>query len=151
MNPAAPLSNNCVLADGRGPRPASDSLHEKRLLDAYENCVAILGRWLKSEIEAHRMAAVRGTCELLRKGFDFNCRDDLIEMTVSLSRGADGPERQAGCAALVDMFNADKQGEATLVAVKATSSLLKSSSFNVPVEVLQCWLHLSLEVPLPFD
>ncbi|KAL1503298.1 hypothetical protein AB1Y20_011350 [Prymnesium parvum] len=118
---------------------------EKKFLVSYEGCLGTLTRWLKSPLPAHRVAAVRAVCEMLKKGYDFNFRDDLISTAVSLSRAADEKERSAACAALKEMFGADVFGEATLLAVKAMSALLKHNSFNVPEDVLECWLHLKLD------
>ena len=105
---------------------------EKKFLESYEGCVGTLGRWLKSPLPAHRAAAVRAVCALLRTGFDFNFRDEVIASVVALSRSVDEGTHAQACAALVEMFGADTHGEATLVAVKAMSAMLKNNSFNVP-------------------
>ena len=108
---------------------------ERKLLLAYEACIATLQKWLKASLEAHRSAAVRGICALLDKGFDFNMRDELIAALVPVANSSDAAERTDACAALVTLFEHDTHGEATLAAVRATSNLLKHSSFNVQPEV----------------
>lgn len=118
---------------------------EKTLLQAYEECVATLKRWLGGSLEAHRTAAVRGLIALLRKGYDFNFRDEVIAALVPVGNWAEDTLAAEVCAALRELFESDSQGEATLSAVKQMATLLKSSSFNVRVDLVSTWLSLQLD------
>ena len=65
--------------------------------------------------------------------FPSQVQDVLIAILDKLTGGL----RSVGlCRALVRLFGQDTQGDATLLAVKTTSALLKSSSFNVQPDVL---------------
>ena len=119
--------------------------YERKLLSAYAGCIKLLGEWLGSPLEAHRAAGGRGLCALLEKGYDFNYREELITALVPVANGPAAGPRAEACAALVRLFGADAQGDATFLAVKTMSALLRSSSFNVQPEVLATWLHLQVD------
>lgn len=118
---------------------------ERKLLAHYEQAVATLQKWAKSELEGHRAAAVRGLCTLLVKGYDFNMRDELIQAIVPIANSGDAEARGAACEALVSLFEGDTHGEATLKAVQVSSNLLRHSSFNVQPELLATWLRLKVD------
>ena len=90
--------------------------YEKQLLEAYEETVMRLQKWLGAA-GVQRVAAARGVCALLVKGRDFNCRDQLVEAVVKLCNAADAVLRRAACAALLELFDVDVLGEASLHAV----------------------------------
>ena len=115
-------------------------MFEKKFLEAYEGCVYTLRGWLKSEREAHRAAGVRGLCALLDKGYDFNHREQIISAIVPMANSADKSLRQDACGALLKLYEHDTQGDATLLAVREASNLLKHSSFNVQPDLLGTWL-----------
>jgi len=119
-------------------------VYEKKLLAAYEACTALLRKWLSSRLEAHRAAAVRGICALLDKAYDFNGRDELLNLLLPIAQGSDATLRADACAALVRMFGVDTHAEATLAAVKHTSLALKNPSASPHADVLGTWLHLQL-------
>ena len=119
--------------------------YERKLMDNYEKCLTQLRRWVSSRVEGHRTAAVRGLCALVDKAYDFNFRDDLIAALVPIANSADATLRKDACAALIQMYEADTQGEATLVAVRTVSALLKSSSFHVQPDLIGTWLSLRMD------
>ena len=124
---------------------------EKKLLHAYEACVATLQQWLKWDVEAHRAAAVRGLCALLDKGYDFNMREDLITALVPVANSSDAALRADACAAFVRLYENDTHGDATLLAVREASNLLKNSNFHMQTELLGTWLKLKLDAATATD
>ena len=118
--------------------------YERKLLEAYEACIALLRKWLSSRLDAHRAAAVRGLCALLDKAYDFNCRDELLGMLLPIASSSQAELRADACAALARMYAVDTHGEATLAAVKVISASLKSPSSTTHADVLTTWLSLDL-------
>ena len=123
--------------------------YEKTLLRAYDDCLGTLKKWINSYKygEAQCAAAVRGACALLVKGRDFNSREVLVELVVPVCNWGAGFEaqRDAACAALVELFAEDEKGDCTLLAVRAMANVFKEKSFNVRPELLRCWLQLKLD------
>ena len=119
--------------------------YEKKLLTAYEGCVGVLRRWLKARLEAHRAAAVRGLCTLLDKAYDFNGRDELIAALVPVANESDEALRREACAALQRLYEHDTHGDATLVAVRQASGMLKGqAAAAVHPDLLTTWLSLDM-------
>ena len=118
---------------------------ESKFLTLYEQGVNALRNWLASHREAHRAAGVRGLCALLDKGYDFNHRETIIAALVPVANAPDADARGDACAALLRLYEHDTQGDATLLAVKEASNLLKHSSFNVQPELIGTWLHIPLD------
>ena len=118
---------------------------EKTLLRAYDDCLGTLRKWLKGSGEAQRAAAVRGACALLVKARDFNSREVLVELVVPVCNWNADEQRDAACAALVELFAEDEKGDTTLLAVRTMANLFKEKSFNVRPELLRCWLQLKLD------
>ena len=118
---------------------------ETKLLAAYEQTVETLKAWLRSPLEAHRATAVRGMAALLDKAYDFNGREQLIGALIPAANSSHAETRADACAALVRLYNHDTQGDATLIAVREASNLLKHSSFNVQPALLATWLELKID------
>jgi hypothetical protein len=105
--------------------------YEKQLLDGYEHVVLTLRKWLGTA-GAQRVAAARGVCALLVKARDFNCRDQLVEAVVKLCDAADAAVRRAACAALLELFDVDVLGEASLHAVNQACALRRRTRATLP-------------------
>ena len=119
--------------------------YERKLLSAYDDCVATLKTWVNSKVAGHRAAGVRGLGALLDKAYDFNGREALLSALIPVANSSDDDLRKEACGSLRRLYEQDSQGDATLIAVREASNLLKHSSFNVRPELLATWLHLKVE------
>ncbi len=83
-------------------------------------------------------------CSLLVRGYDFNCRKELVNATVPLLNYSAAPIRAMTLRAVRDVFKADASGDATLESVRIISRLIKQRQGKGSLELLECFTSLPL-------
>ncbi|XP_042364082.1 nucleolar complex protein 3 homolog [Plectropomus leopardus] len=89
--------------------------------------------------------AVRCLCELLLALPHFNFHNNIIVALVPLMNDPDRQVSGACCDAFRKLFQQDKEGGASLAAVRVISGLVKSLNYNVRPEVLRTLLSLRIK------
>ncbi|KAM8923847.1 nucleolar complex protein 3 homolog isoform 1-T1 [Pelodytes ibericus] len=96
--------------------------------------------------------AVKCLCELMISLQHFNFHNNIIVLIVPLINDKSKQISEICIEAVKKLFRQDKQGHASLAAVKIISGLVKSRNYDVRPEVLNILLHLRIkEVELKKD
>lgn len=98
-----------------------------------------------ADLRESAIVAVRCQTSLLTAIPHFNFRSELLQSVVDrMDRNDSTGIGAACCAAIVEVFENDDQGELSLEAVKMISKMIKDRSFRVARNVLDTFLHVRL-------
>jgi nucleolar complex protein 3 len=140
---------------------------ERTLLNAYSRFVKLLVDKRRAEIRAGKgvpralrlsaaaqdeadgalslpMVVAKCLCRLLEKGYDFNCRKDVITAAVPLLNHPIAAIRAAALSSVRHVFGSDPSGDATLESVRIVARLIKNKQGKGHAELLECFFALRL-------
>ncbi|XP_072290451.1 nucleolar complex protein 3 homolog isoform X2 [Eucyclogobius newberryi] len=91
------------------------------------------------------LVSVKCLCELLLNLMHFNFHNNIIVVLVPLMNHQDKEVSDLVCGSFRELFVQDKEGGASLAAVRVISGLVKSHNYNLRPEVLQTLLSLRIK------